>query len=270
MPDVQPHNLNALLLGTGEFSFCEDALTEAAAGLKGYRDWGNVVAFSIKPDLQKVDHIGSYRGVRRIDTTAVKQTETSYQLKLDEIGRDRLQSLFYGDVGTPFTQTVKAAVAGDSLDFSVTNAVIGYWYDLMIGGVRIKELTAATLAHGTGPSTPLVEHTDFELDKKLGRVRFLTAQTWALDITITAPAITSASVGYRQTITPQTKPIRRGIGRLICFDQHPTDPVVFEHSGFACEVYLDSMDEIDGDKYANVMMTVQVTSPVGTVYTREQ
>ena len=268
--DVQQHNLNALLLGTGEFSFAEGASTELAAGKQGYKDWGNVTAFTVKPDKQTEDHIGSYRGVRRVDTTAVKQTRIDYQIKFDEITADKLMSLYYGSATTPFTQAVATAAAGDVLGFTALAAVIGNWYDLTLAGARVKEITTATFSHGVAPAVTLVEGVDFILDRKLGRVQFLTAQAADLSVAITAPAIAVGGVGYRSAIIPQTRPIRRGIGRLICFDQDDADIVSFEHTGFGCEIYLESMDEVTGDKYTNVVINVQITSPVGVVLARNQ
>ena len=40
------HNLKAILVGTGEFCFCPGATSAADAKLKGFRDFGNIVAFT--------------------------------------------------------------------------------------------------------------------------------------------------------------------------------------------------------------------------------
>ena len=58
------HNLTALLLGTAEFSFAEGALSAADGRAKGYVDFGNVVAFTIQPEIEKVELEGLKPGTQ--------------------------------------------------------------------------------------------------------------------------------------------------------------------------------------------------------------
>lgn len=139
------HNLNAHLLGTGEFSFAEGATTLAAARAIGMRDMGNMLTYSIQPKNTKVDHKGSYRGIKRIDKTRTTESQLLYQFKLDEWHMQNMLFVYYGEEAGALTQTIKAGVTGDNLDFTtVFNK--GYWYDVTVSGVRIRKMTAATLA----------------------------------------------------------------------------------------------------------------------------
>jgi hypothetical protein len=263
MPQVDPaHNLNALLIGTGEFSFSKDATSAANAQVRGWVDFGNVVAFTPEVDAKTDEHIGSYRGVRRIDKRAVTQTKIQYKLKLDEANLSTLRLMFGATDTTGHLQSVLSAVAGQILGFTATPAVIGRWYNIKTaGGARLRFLTSVTIA-------AKVEGTDFVLDLKMGRVKFLTAQAADLTPTITAPAITAGQDNAFLGLQPLQAPVQSGYGKLICFDQYNPNTVVLEHEDFSCDVSIDSASEINGTGFTDITLTVTVTSDVGTVLVR--
>ncbi|MCL5099266.1 MAG: hypothetical protein M1608_17375, partial [Candidatus Omnitrophica bacterium] len=93
-------NLDALYLGTGEFSFSPDAISLADARAKGFMDFGNINATGFKPTTEKVEHEGSYRGVRRIDTTRITKALLEYQIKCDEWDREKLKLILGGEDAT--------------------------------------------------------------------------------------------------------------------------------------------------------------------------
>ncbi len=264
-PLVDVHNLDALLIGTGEFFFAEDALTAAAAGApgKGYRSFDNLKAFALQPEAEQKEHIGSYRGKRRVDRTFITQTKLGYRLTCDTMGLQKLLFMFFATEATAFTQSALTAANGDALAFSTGSLASqpNLWYDVLYSGVQVRNITALTIA-------TLTENTDFVVDKLLGRVRFLTSQTASRVPVVTAPAITSSSAGYLKALTPQTKNLRKGIGRLVCYDQDP-DNIVFDHAGFGCEVYISNQVEVNGEDVASYEVIVKLTSPVGTVFCRE-
>jgi hypothetical protein len=255
-------NLEALLLGTGEFKFAEGA-TAATAGTpaKPYKSLGNVKAFSMQPENTKVEHKGSYRGIKRVDRTKVTEVKAGYVLTLDEFADLNLLMLFYGAAAAGFTQAAASSANGDAMDFSANAAVIGAWYDLKIAGARVRNLTAVTIS-------TLTEGTDFVLDKELGRIRFLTAQSTSRTPVITAPAITISSAEYLKGITPLQSATKSGIGSLAIFDEN-TPKVVLEHHSFGCDLSLEGQPNIDGENYSEMQIKVQITDPVGTVHHRE-
>lgn len=261
MSDVQVHDLDALLLATGEFKFSDGATSVADAGAKGFRDIGNLVLVGLTPEKQEVSHKGSYRGVRRKDKTFIIEAGLKYKLQADELGPKNLMFALFGEETTGFTQSAQTAVSGDAFNFDTVAAVIGFWYPLTISGARVREITTVTIA-------TLVEGTDFELDKKLGLIRFLTAQSVDRTPVITAPAVTAGSTAALTGITPLAETVRRGYGELALFnDNHPND-LVLHHTGFACDVYFDSMDDITGEEVTKQTLIVEVTTPVGTVYAK--
>lgn len=265
-PLVDVHNLDALLIGTGEFFFAEDAATAAQAGApgKGYRSFDNIKAFAIQPEAEQKEHVGSYRGTRKVDKTFITQTKIGYRLTCDTIGLQKLLFMFFGTEATPFTQAAITAQNGDALAFGAgANASDpNKWYDLLYTGVRVREVSAVTVA-------TLTEGTDFVVDKKLGRIRFLTAQNTSRVPVITAPAVTSSDAGYLKALTPQTKALRKGIGRLVCYDQDSGNEVVFDHADFGCEIYITNQAEVNGEDVSSYEVIVKLTNPVGTVFARE-
>lgn len=130
------HNLNALLIGTAEFSFSPDAVTAADARTKGYIDLGNVVAVTPAVEPTTEDHFGSYRGVRRKDKRVVTETSVQYQVRVDEWNLKNLELLYGATTTTGHTQAIQSAASGEVLGFTAVPAVIGRWYEIRTGAGR--------------------------------------------------------------------------------------------------------------------------------------
>lgn len=337
------HNIDALLIGTGEFKFSEGAISAADAQARGWLDFGNIVAFTPEPTTSKEEHQGSYRGVRRADKTVVTENGLSYKIRVDEFNKVNLQVLYGASAAAGFTQTIASALAGAVLAFGTLAAKIGYWYDLKKTDLsRIFDVTSVTIAEtathlapgtaaddlitfnahgltngmavtftGAGLATPLVvgtvyyvvnsaansfkvaltpggvainltvdstaqsyqrvylEGTDFEVDYKLGGIRFLTAQAANLTPTITAPAIVAGAAGSFMGLTPMADPVKQGYGRLIIFDQNDDNKVVLQHIDFSCELTMDSANEIDGTAFTDMTLDAKIGADVGKVWLRD-
>ena len=263
-PYSPPHNLNALLIGTGEFSFSLGATTAAAAAVQGYRDFGNVKTFKIDSGGEDKEHYGAYRGILRRDDIRKQKIKMGYTLTNDEWNLNTLLFLFFGITNGVYTRAALAAVVGTALPFSngsPSNSLL--FYDIMDAtGIRVREVVAVTFAGKT-------EGTDFEVDYKMGRVRFLTAQVAALTPTITAAAITAGGAGSLNAFEPLSQNIFKGIGRLVVFDENSTENIFLEHTDFGCQVEITGTPDVKGDDYSDLTLMVTVTSPVGTGYVRE-
>jgi hypothetical protein len=258
------HNLTALLIGTGEFCFSEGAISPADALARGYLDFGNVVAFTPEANLNKEEHQGSYRGVRRADKTVVTENGFSWKIRVDEFNRKNLELLFSASATTGHTQAIQSAAAGLVLGFTAVPAKIGYWYDLRTaGGARLFDVTSVTI-------TGKVEGTDFVIDQKLGRIRFLTAQAADLTPTITAPAIVAGSAASFLGLTPLQDPVKQGYGRLYIYDQNDNNKLVMAHLDFKCELTMDSANEIDGTGFTDLTLDAKVGDDVGVVLVRDE
>lgn len=268
----QEHDLNSLIVGTPEFSFSEGATSVAIAQKYGFLDLGNLNSIQIQNEEEKVTHTGSYRGRRVDDKEFNTKVSSGYLLRADEMKLANLLMLFFGSEGTAFTQSALTAQTTDVLDFDSGDwgpAVLGKWYDILVAGKRVRNLTTVVLTSNATP-TPvvLVADVDYVLDVVLGRVRFLTAQIYNITGTVTAAAITSSSNYYMKCIKAGYKPNREGFGRLVVFDQNDKSIVVFEHTDMKCRVSINNQPEIDGETVANLEILVKVLEPAGDIFTR--
>lgn len=204
------HNLVALLLGTGEFSFSENAINPADTFVKGWRDFGNIMAFT--PDIKptKLQHVGSYRGVRRVDRQVISQTQTNYKIKVDEANLENVR-IMYGTTDTsPFTQGALSAASGQPFGFGTVAAVIGFWYDIMTagGGQQLSGVTVATtgtgvalgdtftVAGGTTTQATVVKATAIDSAGKLLAVSIVTPGVYSvLPTTPNTPATSGSGTG---------------------------------------------------------------------------
>lgn len=263
VPYAPPHNLNALLLGTAEFSFALGATTVAGAAIQGYRDFGNVKAFQIDAKGEDKTHYGSYRGITRKDDIRKQKLELGYKLTCDEWTLNSLKYLFFGTPTGAITRAAIAAVAGTPLPFSNGSpSQSNLFYDVMDAtGNRARELTAVTFQGKQ-------EGTDFEVDYKMGRVRFLVQQAAALTPTITAAAINAGDPGSLLGLQPLTQNIFNGIGRLIVFDEGNPQNIVIEHTDFGCQVEITGTPDVKSDDYSDLSLMVSVSAPLGTTYFR--
>lgn len=260
---MNQHNLQALSFSTGEFSFARNATSASDAQARGYYDFGNIVAASIAPELEKLEHKGSYRGIRRTDRTVMTETKLQYQIKVDELDREKLLFAVLGTATTNHSQAELTADDGADLEFSEVPAVPGKWYDLKtIAGARVRNVTTVTFATLTEG-----EDEDFVVDKRLGRVRFTSPISSDLTPVITAPAIATAD--GMKGIDPLTNTIQRGYGRLSLFDDAHPDKLIYDHVDFSCEISFESMNEQDGQNFGEITLNVLVTDQPGKVYTAE-
>lgn len=261
--DTPLHNTDALLIGTGEFSFSEGATSAADANARGWLDFGNIVAFTPEAELTKESHMGSYRGVRRPDKTVVTENTVRYKLRVDEWNRKNVELLFSASSTTGHTQAIQSAANGAVLGFTANPAKLGYWYDLKTAaGARLRHITAVTFAG-------LTEGVDFETDLILARVMFRTAQAADLTPVITAPAIVAGDAKSFLGLRPLQDPVKQGYGKLVIYDQHDPNKVVMEHENFSCEVTVDSASEVDGTGFTDMTLDVVIGSDVGTILVRE-
>lgn len=257
------HNLDALIIGTVEFSFSDGATSATDTLLKGWLDLGNVVSMTPALERETQKHMGSYRGVRRADKTINTSSSWSYQIKLDEINFENLRILCGGSSTTGFTQASQTAQNGDAWGFSSGAGASGTqkWYDVKISGARIRNISALTIA-------TLVEGTDFEVDLLLGRVRFLVSQVASRLPVVTAPAITAGSAAAFLGIIPLTDIVRAGYGRLTIYDQNDGNKVVVDHVDFSCDLSAESAGEINGTAITELTFNVDTSSDLGTIFVR--
>jgi hypothetical protein len=246
--DIDRHDTKRHLLGTGVFRFSEGVSSTAAALAAGYRDFGNITAFSVQPKTDIKEHRGSYRGSKRIDKTRNLLTDVMYQLQGDEVSAEKMKLFLFGDLGAKYTQTAKTAVAVDAL----TSPVKGKWYPLLINGARVRKATIVALT--TTPA--VVENVDYIIDYETVSIFWLTTPPGTItSIAITAPAILATDPTSFDQITLHTKPLRRGMCELMIFDKDEAtgaDRLAYHHPDFLGEIWPEGNPNLATDDWATV------------------
>lgn len=190
------HNIDALTIATGEFSFALGATTLAEARAAGFRDIGNIKSINLALDPTKAEHFGSYRGVRRKDKTVVTQNKLEYSLVVDEVTRENLAILLGSTEVGDFSQPALTGASGTAFAFNTTAAVIGHWYE-----IRTAALTKVTVAAIAGGGTGYTANDVLTLTGGTGVVATLTVNTVSSGV-ITAVTITTVGAYLTEPSNP--------------------------------------------------------------------
>lgn len=162
-------NLDAIDMWTAEFAFSDGAASVANARLKGHRRLGNIVEVTPITDNKKVEHKGSYRGVKRIDKTRITEANLGWKLKLDELSVSNLSFVFSGDAGSVVTQSAQTLLEGDSLDFATEPGVVGNVYAYESSAVFKRNLTELHMVADTEIAVTADAGTDLITETTHGR-----------------------------------------------------------------------------------------------------
>ncbi len=176
MPGIRDdgrHNTDDYNLGRGKVYFAELDSNDLPTG---YRDLGNATEFMISVEKEELDHFSTREGLKTVDKQVVVSQKVGLTLTLDEINFDNLAMFFSGSA-------VERDNEGDTGVTGTANLTVteqGRWYDLYdeatgVGasaesqGNRIYDIGDVTI-EVTGGGSAMVEDTDFEVDKELGRI----------------------------------------------------------------------------------------------------
>lgn len=167
----------------------------AANGLpdaNGFRDLGNAPEFNISLSVEDVRHQSSRTQLKFTDKRVTISQEVGVSFILDEINFQNLSDFFVGST-EEYSNPHNSTWATTNLSVISTAVKVGNWYQLYDDGTagshgpnRVYDLGAASLVYSFeedpgGTPVPLVEGTDFELDKEMGLVRFLPTSILVVD-----------------------------------------------------------------------------------------
>lgn len=177
-----------------------------------WRDVGNVTAFTITQESETKEHRSSLQGLQVVDIEVPVSQKMSLSFTTDEINANNLARFLSGvylgrDNDTALALGNGAAIASDDasitsadrnffVDTATTDRVHDVWYVLTldlssvagIGGnlptpvrcidFEVQDDQAVTVLRNPTSNvsvdgTPLTEGVDFEFDRKMGRIRFL-------------------------------------------------------------------------------------------------
>jgi len=244
---------DSALSGTWKCLFSEGNHDSDPALDPVYYDFGNVAGFGLTQETTTRPRNSYECGRTVLDQTIIQDQKIGGTSTLKEFPPDTIKALYRGADGENHAQTALAAVEVDDLEFSTTPAEIGRFYQLTNGGKKIFKVTNLTLTAG---ATTLSENTDYKVEKITGMVRFLTAQTADITVTVTAAAFDQSP------ILLQEGDIRRGKFRFLYFPVKPTD-------GSPCspEMIIDSLGEIVFDQELTIAVDSDTEASVAYNFT---
>lgn len=208
MPGIAPAggNIQDYLLGRGIVYFDGDQL--AGFQLPGWRDVGNCNDFTLGFESESKEHQSFLEGLKIIDKEITLSQKVNVSFTLDELSHNNLALFlqgFKGGTNATGTPLINASIPQSNnalfLDPNVwlVGIYLGTWYDLelvpaLISGekrrgydfestqirsgatkdVRFNPASRTDLAGGTGlvERTASVPNGDYELDRRMGRIRF--------------------------------------------------------------------------------------------------
>jgi hypothetical protein len=248
--------------GNGEVHFKLGATT--AAGFRaGHSRWKDVTGVKYATAPNFVDFKLSDRG--RLYTAEQTPTEivSSYDIKRVFLDQDMVKMMYYGTAKTNFTQAaIATATATDTIAYtSGAPSNPKEWVQLTKSSAKLRNLSTFVI-------TDKVEGTDYEIDKTLGQVRFITAFTADVTPTVTCPAITTvADDGFMYGVDPFLNVIQTGFASVFFFDNRlATNKCRWAHEDFSCQFIIKDVDEITNEKHTVVSATLKVTDTYGTVW----
>ncbi|MCL5099270.1 MAG: hypothetical protein M1608_17395 [Candidatus Omnitrophica bacterium] len=84
-----------------------------------------------------------------------------YQIKCDEWDREKLKLILGGEDATDMTQSAKNLQVCDAWDFATTPAVIDRWYDVLMSGYQIRDITKICIPKSAAVACTVDPDTDF-------------------------------------------------------------------------------------------------------------
>lgn len=235
MSKIHKSNPDDNLLGSGLLLFAPGAEATTDAGVAaaveaagGYRHYRSIEAFDLTPEVETLPVEHTEGAHRKVAFNIPGKVGLVYGINADELNELVTRHVVSGGAPTKTIQSLMAAVSGNTFGFTANPAVIGNWYQILVGGVPVRNLTAVTIA-------TLTEDVDFEVDLENGWISFLTAQAADLVPLVTGPAITAGAAGSFDKFTPLSEGIVRGIACLIIYHSK-TNKVVLRHERFMTEI----------------------------------
>jgi len=209
------------LLGRGRL-YVQGDVTRYSGGVAqtastGWRDVGNVTNFTISQESETKEHRSSLSGIQIVDLEVPVSQKMIVTFAVDEINQHNLARFFSGELLTSELGYVLAnasAIASDDssiasgnrnffVDTATTHQVYDMWYNLELNLPTSGSITAGlyraidfeanasqaitvrkAVTNNTDISggTLLTEGTHYELDRKMGRIRFISSGAGGLQL----------------------------------------------------------------------------------------
>jgi len=266
------------LVADGEFFFCPDVTTPAAAVNRGYKQFGNLHQISINPLIETNEHDLARRGINTRGKTHVTKVGLMIQAEMHDLTWNSVSALFgseseYGgklEDGASGSSAAGADIVVPSTLPAGIAELKDVWFQIKnTSSVPFTNITAAALTRGS----LLVEGTDYELNARTGQVRFISSAV-ALGNTVTVAGVTAggtAAARLQGDVVGQALQ-REGIGQLAIFGSKgdANNQVYAEliHDDFLCKLTIDGNNEIDPNSPQTINLNIKVLDLPGKVWLR--
>lgn len=195
------------LTGDGAKTASLGNASDVANSQKVWRDVGNVTAFTIAQESETKEHKSSLQGLQVIDLEVAVSQKMTISFTLDELNANNLSRFLSGkyigldnDTGSSGLANGAAIASDDALiasgsrnyfiDTDATDRVHDVWYDIVLSlpiigvtnapcidfesqanqAITVRKQDTTNIA---ADGTALTEGTHYELDRRMGRIRFL-------------------------------------------------------------------------------------------------
>lgn len=265
------HHKRAEIQGTVQVLFSEGAATLAAANTAGYQDLGNFLGHEIQTEPQREPVLKAHRGVVIEAGSTPGVITLGLDLTTKEVADARkLRYLLSAKDAAALAQAAINNSAVDAIPFSAeVPAVLNQFYPIMKDGVRVREISAITIAVG---GSDLEAGVDYLVDQKLGLVRFVKEATLPAGNatpTLTAPAIDAAHAAAMKGLTPMTKSAWRGFAHVLVWDQDEQNNLVMEYEPREVEIVYSSGVTINHESQSELKIQVKFLSNTERVLHRD-
>jgi hypothetical protein len=265
----------------------------------GWRDLGNCTSFTLTQESEKKEHLSFLTGIKTVDLEVAVSTKVTCSFTIDEVGNMlNLAPFLSGDaaggLAAPSFASSFNAAACASNDIAgagwggvgpVTpglenywlpgGVTAGVWYDLNLDfafgtgvwravnfdstqtiTVRQNEANRTTSATGA-----LTEGTHYELDRKMGRIRFTAGTTQSIQVRWTAPAVNRhyglATLQGQDVDLAIVKPLTNsGLTLALKFiGENPSNGLFTEYEFFKVKLSPDGDLALIGDDWGAMSFT---------------
>lgn len=264
--DSNLNHTRAEIQGTARLLLSLDAASRAAAALAGHEEFGDLMGHELQGESKTEPTLKPINGVMRQTDETPGLLTLGYELTTKAIADARKLKFFLSAAaGQDLAQAAQAAVNADALVFTgPAPAVINRWYQLKVAGVRIRHLTAITIAGKT-------ENLDFIVDYDNGMIRFPSAGYLpAVNVVpvITAPAIDSTHAKFMVGLRPMQNQIWRGYANLYVYDQNRANRLVMAHEDFSFTLTMGKNFGVKHDGQSEGSIKLMVAADEGTILHR--
>jgi hypothetical protein len=148
-------------------------------------DFGDIVKVTGDLGPDEVEVYTSQNGFQTLVRMDVAKLKPVFTISCHEFVQDNVPLLFAGTSAGTVSQAIATAAT-----FTITAPAVGSAWDIGYG-----DITVTTVMGGTGGSTALVRGVDYDIDLKMGLIRFIDSSTVVdgthnVIVTYSAPAVT--------------------------------------------------------------------------------